>query len=102
MSLSTNIGVKVLMGMAPHAHSDGQILIQRTCNFVQVNLPSGEIAYGQDGNKKTAKHKAARSEFFFTSWLRVKIELKRNNFHVAQICLTSLMVKAVKVKRNNN
>merc|ERR1719397_524641 len=26
-----------------------------------VNLPSGEIAYGQDGNKKTAKHKAARN-----------------------------------------
>merc|ERR1719193_793726 len=35
--------------------------LKKKAKVPPVNLPSGEIAYGQDGNKKTAKHKAARN-----------------------------------------
>ena len=56
----------------------------------------GEIAFGQDGNKKTAKHKAARSKFtpymfvlhFYIFYI---FNLLDNISSPTQTCLTSLM-----------
>ena len=53
----------------------------------------GEIAFGQDGNKKTAKHKAARSKCMFVLhfYIFLHLNLLDNISSPTQTCLTSLM-----------